>query len=208
MRAATRQEQRAAAAEARQWQLDWRQRLVCLIAYAHAGFDAEPAARFLAIDGEGRGWRGKPEEERCRLVEDLFLEVDLEELGRLCDTDVIADARAMHVAVRYVEEWRLVCWARCRSESPVGAPPSTTAVLRQAETNRLLLPVAIRPPSLGLVCDTRARLWAYRWRVRWEGRFGDPPVRPPFSAEDGRAKVFSSSRLVWNSCWDPRFHVG
>ena len=123
VRAATRQEQRAAAAEARQWQLDWRQRLVCLIAYAHAGFDAEPAARFLAIDGEGRGWRGKPEEERCRLVEDLFLEVDLEELGRLCDTDVIADARAMNVAVRYVEEWRLVCWARCRSESPVGAPP-------------------------------------------------------------------------------------
>ena len=106
----------------------------------------------------------RPEEELCLLAEDVFLETDLAEFVRLCDTESPGKPRATEVAVRYVEEWRLVVWARDRSERPVGAPPSTGAVLRRAEANRMLIPVAIRPPSLGLVCEPRARLWAHRWR--------------------------------------------
>ena len=190
---ARRQERQRAAAQARQWELQPHQRYVALIAYVFAGYDAEPAARFLAVDGERRRWQERPEEELCLLAEDVFLETDLEELVRLCDTESPGEPRATEVAVRYVEEWRLVVWARSRSERPVGAPPTTGAVLREAEANRLQIPAAIRPPSLGLVCDMRARLWAFRWRERWGGHHGELPIRPPFSAEGGRPKVFGVS---------------
>ena len=189
LRRGRRQARQTAAAQARHWQLDSHQRHVAMAAYVFAGYVPEAAARFLAIDAERRRWPPRPEEELWRLVEDVFLETSVAELCHVCDTEFPGEPSAAVVAVRYVEEWRLVVWARRRCEPPVGAPPTTGAVLRQAEANRLRVPTAIRPPSLGLECDIRARLWASRWRERWEGHFGELPVRPPFTPEDGRPKV-------------------
>lgn len=189
LRKARRQERQTAAAQARHWQLDSHQRHVAVVAYVFAGYMPEAAARFLAVDAERRRWPPKPEEELWRLVEEVFLETSVAELSHLCDTERPGEPTATVTAVRYVEEWRLVVWARRRCEPPVGAAPTTAAVLRQAEANRLRVPMAIRPPSLGLECDVRARLWASRWRERWEGHFGEVPVRPPFTPEEGRPKV-------------------
>ena len=46
----------------------------------------------------------RPEEELCLLAEDVFLETDLAEFVRLCDTESPGKPRATEVAVRYVEE--------------------------------------------------------------------------------------------------------
>ena len=181
---------RAVAALARHWQLDAHQRRVALIAYVHAGYDAEAAAKFLAIDGQRRGWSPKPDGELCRLVEDAWLEADLAEVLPFCDERAPADWRAMLEAVRYVEEWRLVAWARDLAASPAGVAPSTLAVLRRAEENRARVPEAIRPASLGLVVNARARSWAFRWRERWGGHFGLIRTREPLTTEEACAKVF------------------
>lgn len=201
-RAARRAATDAVAAQAREWILNAYQRRVALVAYVSAGYDAEAGAKYLEIQGQRRGWERKSEADLSRMVEDVFLEQeDFAELAGLCDTNAPTDESAMRDAVSYVEQWRLVAWARGRAASPVGAPPTTAKVLRQAEENRLRLPAAIRPPSLGSVHEVRARMWVHRWRERWGGHFGKVPTREPLCVEEARVKVSQNRQQVdYRSC--------
>jgi len=194
-RAAKKKSARGARAQAAHWVLTVRERRVVLIAYALAGYDAEAAATFLASLGRQRCWPQKREEELSRMVEDVFLSVDVGEFAALSDVDAPSDCVSMRLAIEYVEQWRVVAWAR-RLLVTAGLAPSTAAVLERFEEDRGRWPEELRPPWRGTAAEPRARAWVRRWRARWGGHFGKVRVREPVTVEAAHAKAAAVASLL------------
>ena len=185
--------QRATDAEKRQasaWKLSPTLERTVLIIYALAGYAAEPAVKFLAGSGRRRHWPDKSDEELEDIVVDCFLHADAAEVASLIDTDAPADAAAMEVATRYVEQWRLVVWTRDANVKK-GVAPSTDAVLQRLGESRLQLPDTVRPTPRGIVAEASARQWARRWRRRWGGRHAKLRVRGDVGLPDMRHKAYN-----------------
>ena len=110
--------QRAAAQiAARSWNLTSASRHVVLIIFDLAQADLEPNATYLRALARERHWEDKSDAECRAIVEDVFLEATasaagLESYAALVDASAPSDADAMRSALRYVEEWRVVVWAR------------------------------------------------------------------------------------------------
>ena len=141
-----------------------------LTIYALADYTAEPAVRFLMDAAKRRKWPPKAEEDLSRLVEEHFLKTDPEALAAWSDVNAPSDAATVKVALKYVEQWRLVAWTRNLNYDS-GVAPSTESVLLRLEAARAQLPEELRPAGQGTSADAKARMWAYRWRRRWGARF-------------------------------------
>lgn len=200
IRAAKQQAKQAAKAQARQWVLNQRERRVALIAYVLAGYTAEAAAKFLESVGQQRSWAQKDEAELCRIAEDIFLSFGVDELADLTDLEAPSDIDAIRLAVDYVEQWRVVAWAR-RLNVTAGLAPSTASVLDQFAINRGRLPEQLRPPDRGTVVEPRSRAWVRRWRQRWGGHFGKLRVREPISIDEARNKAPRLQSLGSGNRW-------
>ena len=162
--------------------------------------NAEPAVQFLAISGRHRQWPERSEDELRAIVEDSFLratshQAGLDEFAALLDTSSPSDPRAMQVALRVVQEWRLVAWTRSLNYDK-GVSLSTEAVLQRLEQARLSLPEAARPAPRGTVDQGAARIWAARWRRRWGGRHGQIRAREAISLDDMRSKALPQTTTV------------
>ena len=172
VRAASR---RAAQARAREWDLSGQLRNTAIIAYVQAGYDAEPAVRFLKMAGRVRHWPDSVDEDLAVLVEDTFIAMESAEVADLTDEENPSDAAAMKGAATYVEEWRLCkVWA-VRQNLAAGVAPSTEAMLAELGARRV---DAGRDDAfaVGTVADSRARMFMTRMRRRWGGRFGSIPA--------------------------------
>ena len=174
------QEEAQAKAAARlavqQWQLAPRLKTVVLTIFLLAQYQAAPAIKFLHHTGHKRSWPQKNDEELERMVEDLFLAADVEQLGRLVDLDEPEDSSVATEALKYLEEWRAVEFVR-DANSRLGVAPSTEDILRKLEANRLQIPESLRPVSKGIATEAKARMWAKRWRERWGGCYGKLRLR-------------------------------
>ena len=174
------QEEAKAKAAARlavqQWQLAPRLKAVVLAIFLLAQYQAAPAIKFLHHIGQKRSWPQKDDEELERIVEDLFLAADVEQLGRLVDLDEPEDSAVATEALQYLEEWRAVEFVR-DANSRLGVAPSTEDILRKLEANRLQIPESLRPVSKGTATQAKARMWAKRWRERWGGCYGKLRLR-------------------------------
>ena len=147
-----------------------RRRVDPITIYALADYTAEPAVRFLMDAAKRRKWPPKAEEDLSRLVEEHFLKTDPEALAAWSDVNAPSDAATVKVALKYVEQWRLVAWTRNLNYDS-GVAPSTESVLLRLEAARAQLPEELRPAGQGTSADAKARMWAYRWRRRWGARF-------------------------------------
>ena len=157
--------------EKKVWVLTEGVRRVALIAFAMAGYVVDPATKFLAEEAAKRKWPAKKAVELKTMVEDLFLAVDLQELGELCDFGAPKDIVAIKAAVRLVEEWRLYQWTKGLNYGR-GVAPSTETILQRLEEQRLQLPEAVRPTYRGTAAIASARVWAARWRRSFAGKHG------------------------------------
>jgi len=63
------------------------------------------------------------------------------------------------LAVKYVEEWRVVEFVK-DANSRLGLAPSTEAILQKMEANRLQLPTHMQPESKGTAAEAKARISA------------------------------------------------
>lgn len=90
----------AAVVTARQWALSDTLRNAAVIIYVLAGYEVEPALRFLAMAGRVRHWPSRSAEDLGRLVEDLFMEFEAGEIANLTDTNEPSDAVAMREAAK------------------------------------------------------------------------------------------------------------
>ena len=186
LRDAKRQQKRQRQSEAKQWNLAPLLAHTLLIIYSLA--DRATAVQYLVNFGRKRHWPEKSEDEVQRVVEDLFLEVDLGHLSSLTDLENPGDAEAMKMALPYVEQWRIVAWAKGLNERQ-GLTPSAGSVLERLEANRAQIPEDVRPPFAGTAADDRGRQWARRFRRRWGGRHGKMRVRDLVLLPELRSKV-------------------
>lgn len=188
--AARRDLRRAKAAEkaqARVWQVPASRRRSALIVYALAGYEAEPAVRYLEQVGRRRGWPTAAEEYLRSLVEGWFLGVDEHELSGWADAASPSDYAAMQDALPFVEEWRLVAWARSQNVEK-GAVPSTSDLLDRLGQERLVAGRAA-PYARGTTADGAARMWATRLRRRWGGHYGALPQTDELPLAEMRSKA-------------------
>ena len=158
-----------------------------LIIYALAGYVAEPAVNFLRSSGRQRHWPDKSDEELEVMVENAFMQVDVEELARLADREDPSEPAAMKKAVSLVEQWRAAVWVR-NLNSEQGVAPSTRSVLLRLEEQRESLPEGARPASIGTSEQAKARMWCRRFRVRWGGRHARIRLREDVSLTELREK--------------------
>ena len=171
----------------RAWRLSEWQRHVLLIIYTLAGYNAPPASKFLASEALRRKWPPKSDEELQVIVEDAFLEVPEAKLADLCYLPEPLDPAAAKEAVRWAEEWRLAKWIEGFNDR--GAAPPTGSVLERLEQQRRALPEGVRPNPRGTVAETRARMYALRFRNRWGARHQRIRPREDMEPAEMRQKV-------------------
>ena len=138
-------------------------------------------------------WPQKGTAEVVALIEDAFLAATDDDAGQaallgLTDTSAPTEARALQTAVRYVEEWKVVGWAR-RQNAMKGLAPSTDLLLHHAEQRRSQLLDAAELPPFGGSTASGGRIWGHRFRQRWGGRQGAFRVREVLSLEEMHAAV-------------------
>lgn len=186
LRDARRQQKRREQSEAKAWNLAPLLVRTLLIIYSLA--DRATAVQYLVNFGRKRHWSEKPEGEVQLTIENLFLAADVDHLASLTDVGNPGDAEAMKMALPYVEQWRIVAWARDLNERQ-GLTPSAGSVLQRLEANRARIPEDVRPPFAGSAADGRGRQWARRWRRRWGGRHGKVRVRDLVPLPELRSKA-------------------
>lgn len=170
---------------ARAWQLPVGVRHASLVAYVLAGYRSEPAVVYLQAIGRERHWPAKADGEVAALIEDLFLECEVERLAALTDAEVPEDAAAYAIASKYVKEWQAVEWVRSMNAEK-GVAPSTASLLTRVKKG---------PPRLRGHTSSwsgSARSWACRWRRRWQGFYKKLRVREDVSLDETRSKAAMS----------------
>lgn len=182
-------------AAARAWVLSGRILNTTLTIYLQAQYEVQPAIKYLTGVARQRHWPSKPEEEVGALVEDAFLrmadsDAGLEELAGLGDVNNPTDVVAMRDALKFVEEWKVVEWAR-QQHAQRRLAPSTSLLLEYAEASRAKLPASARQDLRGSGTDGGRRKWAFRLRQRWGGRLGKFKVREELPLVDARHKARS-----------------
>ena len=192
LRATQKSEQAAKKRSDAHWKLSEFLKRVALILLVTAEHDPAAAATFLAQQAARRRWGPKPEAEVRRLVEDLFMEPDLEDLAGLCDAANSSHPDCMRAAMGFWQEWSLSVWVEGANVRQ-GVAPSTAAVLDQHERQRQAIPAEARPLARGVVAQSRAKSWASRWRKRFGLRHGSVPACDIPPVQEMREKAW---RLV------------
>ena len=174
---------------ARHWRLHASERNATLVIFSLSNFELEPAVRFLVTVGRRRRWPDKTPEELKRMVEDLFSSTGTDDVLALIDAEASSDADAMRTARPFVEEWRLVAWAR-RLNVEKGVAPTASAVLVELEAGRRR-DGHPSPGSRGTAAQSSARMYVSRWVRRWGGSYGRIPMREEVEPSDLRVKAFT-----------------
>ena len=181
-------EQRRAEAEARAWVLPPHVRHAAILIFDQTG-DAEGACKYLAARAREYHWRPEKSDEELRtLVEDLYLDIDAEELAALEEE---ADPRAREAAGKYILQRRVVAWGR-RANTTSGVAPSNMQLAAQAVVVRAQMPEAVQPPDVNAASASRVNRFARVLRRRWGGWYGKLPVREPMTPQEmlEKARVY------------------
>ena len=172
----------------KQWVLTEHMRRVALAAYALSDYQTEPPAMYLQSCARQRHWPARERADLDRLVEDLFLRSDLNELLAIISSTEGSDDETLIEAWKYVHEFSVVTHVR-EINNEFGVAPPTLLVVDLAERMKTEIADAVRPLSLGASNSRRARRWASRLRKRWGGRYRPVPTRDPVDPSELTAKV-------------------
>lgn len=177
------------AAAERHWVLNEHLRIRALLVYTLAECSVEPAVVYVSSEAARRGWPVRTEAEIARMVEDLFLAADDDEIESFHDQATPSDPDAMRAALAWVEQWRLRPWAE--SNNRLGIHPDTRLAIETYEARRAALPADLRPRLwLG---TPGARKRGTRWRERWGGRDGSLRPRDVAPLPQLRERVCASA---------------
>ena len=159
-----------------------------LAIYILSGYNMDAAGKYLQNLGASRGWPAKAQGQLRRIVEDLFLAANSDNLASLTNIAEPSQPRLLQNAIRYVREWNVFCWAR-HLNLDKGVAPSTSMLVRQAMAEGVQVCAARAPIRACVRIPNWARKWARRWRKRWSARIGKIQAREMVSHEEARAKA-------------------
>ena len=107
---------------------------------------------------------------RTALVDDLFLAADLDEVETWLDPASPENQKFLRELWILYAEWRTAKWVH-HTNSVHGVAPSSAQVFAVYIDWRRKAPAELHPRSFGRTLGAR-RLWAMRWRRRWNGSVG------------------------------------
>ena len=171
-----------------QWTLTTPLRRLVLHMYVQAGYEPGPAADYVEALASRKKWRTCARDDIGRFIKDDFLRATDEEIAGVVMPEGTGYVCAAVRAQKILLERRLVHWVQ-RANRQQGVAPTTSMVLDAAEAQRMADPRADELRPHGAAHEGRARMWAWRWRRRWGGRFGVIPSREPLTMPDMRSKV-------------------
>jgi hypothetical protein len=115
-------------------------------------------------------WGSLDADGRAALVEALFLAVDLDELESWMTPESPENRMRMQELWILDAEWRTARWV-FDTNSVHGVAPSSSKVVDVYREKRLLAPPEFQPRAFARSLGAR-RLWAMRWRRRWDASVG------------------------------------
>ena len=149
----------------RSWVLSERDKITLMLLYSECHYDITASVKFLEVIGRRRRYPQLSATEAERIVENIFLAIDLD-----CVAESIANAEdSLAIVARgWAREYELVCWIR--NANACGVAPSACAILNRARAI-CKLPACALGTCHG--APTRqARSWLSRFRKRWDLRIG------------------------------------
>ena len=110
--------------------------------------------------GRQHRWPQKSDTQLIVFVGDMFLAADNNQLASLPNADHHDDSRVLRAAADYVWQWRLASWTAQQNDK--GITPPTSLVLDQWATNRIAVPMDLRPPYWSSIAFASTRMRALR----------------------------------------------
>ena len=146
---------------------------------------AETPHAFLVGVASKRKWPRKEYFESLRLVEDLVMHHSDEHIQHLIDFEGTLQPMRLKRAWGIYLQWQLVAWTR-RQNNTQGVAPSTNEILGTYNDYRKAMPEGPRPSEQAEASRSTARVFAYRWRRFWGGKYAAMRTREYVSATEMR----------------------
>ena len=106
------------------------------------------------------------------LFEQLFLEVPLHIWIHLVDPEAeTSSCKILSEAWTLKTEWEVAEWCYGMNDN-LGLAPSSKEIYEEYDIFLRAAPAALRLTRRRLQTDGANKVWAYRWRQRWQGRIG------------------------------------
>lgn len=150
--------------------------------YLLSNCNLKPAARYVELYGDPDVCNSLAEREVW--VESFISKASADLLNRVLEPVESEDLRVHCAAVSFLSEYHSSNWVALANFS-VGVAPSSSA-LGDVSFN---VGHALDPDSA--VLRNSMRVWAYRFRKKWEIRFGKLRTRSPMPEEELREKALS-----------------
>ena len=189
------------------WNLPEHVRLAALWIYENCDWCSEPSVLFLHSYAKRRQWPYMNAESVARLVENMFLDIDMNELLNLTDRFHAAGCPlVVRDAYKYSREWKVVAWIRSQNGHH-GVAPTTAQLLAHAHRNGIVDASVINGQTCTGRPNNRARAWASKFRKRWHARIGRVVPVGEMGEVEMRTKVRSMSFRIltlrshfWQRC--------
>lgn len=161
---------------------------VALLVYFLASYNPEPASLFLARAFK-RKYRDDSEQPPWeRRVEDLFLECDEHQLAQDADKNVTPVPDTLKKAQAFLKEWNMFRYVR-RQNLQQGVAPTTQMLLERKHYEEWGTGRGMDEPMTHHAGHEKGRVWAAKWRRRWNVRVKTLRAMEDISLEDKRKNI-------------------
>ena len=185
-------ERRAARAAERFWQLTSNMRRALLFIYEQSEWNFAPCVLFLKRVRASMRWPEMREQDMHALIQNEFLQCDLESLLTYNPNSDGNDCWA-RLAAKLVQEWNIITWGRDLNSH--GVAPSTACMLEKISCHCDAAPNAVLKRTCFGRPSNVARTWACRFRQRWGAKLGRAKIADDMPLDVLRYKVSGFAKL-------------
>ena len=143
---------------------------------------------FLCQHGQAKGWPAKEEEDLVIIVQQAFMQIDLDAYVNLTDSDNSSNPTAMQVAIRFRSSYSTQGWVKGLNQGKGIAPPSALVGAKLAEFQSQY-PMHFGYRNMSLPWQSNYRVVVHRWRRSFGNRYGRIRRRDVISSREMQDKV-------------------
>ena len=185
-KAAARQEARKAMAV---WKLSRFVMDVVLILFSLSECTCPCPVEFLGQHGHKKVWPLKADTELVSIVQEAFLQIEVDAYVSLTNMDNSSNPTAMQVALRFRSMYTMHGWVKNLNQGKGIAPPSAL-VGAKLEELQSKYPAHFRYRNLTVPWQSNYRVAVHRWRRCFGNRYGRIRRRDAMTAETMQTKVW------------------
>ena len=173
------------------WKLSHFVSNVVLILFGLSQCTCDCPVAFLQQHVRRKGWPAKEDEELAEVIQNTFLDIDVDVYVRLTDPFNSSDKQAMKAAVRFRSMFAAHAWVKGLNQGKGIAPPSAL-VGTKLEELQARYPAQFSHRNLNVPWQSNYRVVVHRWRRLFGNRYGRIRRRDNMSAEEMQRKATQS----------------